>query len=187
MRNGHKEFITTGRAAKLLGVAPRTVSKLVDSGKIEGCYAVPGGTDRRIPYNGLVRYLRSTGAHVLADRCVRANGVLILGAMELRETLMSLGQSVIGVHNPFYFGMELAKQIPSAVVIDATECGITAAVMIANHCSVTEKMPNIWVILTEDCSLESAKEMFVSTIHVSPPQYIAQLLARQIRLDIYEY
>ena len=50
---------TTGQVAKALGMSPRTVSKLVDSGRLKG-YRIPGPQgDRRIPRCNLVRFMIS--------------------------------------------------------------------------------------------------------------------------------
>ena len=51
-----KEVFTTGEVAKLCNVAPRTVSKWFDSGKLSG-YRIPGSKDRRIPMDALVRFM----------------------------------------------------------------------------------------------------------------------------------
>lgn len=53
-----KTVLTTGDVAKLCSVAPRTVSKWFDSGKLRG-YRIPGSKDRRIPVEQLVRFMRS--------------------------------------------------------------------------------------------------------------------------------
>lgn len=55
-----KDVLTTGEVAKLCKVAPRTVSKWFDSGKLRG-YRIPGGKDRRIPLNQLIRFMRAHG------------------------------------------------------------------------------------------------------------------------------
>jgi len=51
---------TTGEVARICQVAPRTVSKWFDSGKLKG-YRVPGSRDRRITVTELVRFLRAFG------------------------------------------------------------------------------------------------------------------------------
>lgn len=55
-----KDVLTTGEVAKLCNVAPRTVSKWFDSGKLRG-YRIPGSKDRRIPMQQLVRFMRDHG------------------------------------------------------------------------------------------------------------------------------
>jgi len=55
-----KEVFRTGEVGKLCRVAPRTVSKWFDSGKLKG-YRIPGGQDRRIPRAELIRFLKEHG------------------------------------------------------------------------------------------------------------------------------
>jgi excisionase family DNA binding protein len=55
---GEKEVLTTGEVARICRVAPRTVSKWVDSGKLRG-YRIPGSRDRRIPLPQLIAFMRA--------------------------------------------------------------------------------------------------------------------------------
>ena len=52
-----KPVFTTGQVAKICHVAPRTVSKWFDTGKLKG-YRIPGSQDRRIPREHLIRFLK---------------------------------------------------------------------------------------------------------------------------------
>jgi excisionase family DNA binding protein len=52
--------LTTGSVARICKVAPRTVSKWVDSGRLRG-HLVPGGVQRRIPREYLLRFLKVHG------------------------------------------------------------------------------------------------------------------------------
>lgn len=52
-----KDVLTTGEVARICNVAPRTVSKWFDSGQLNG-YRIPGSKDRRIPLNGLIRFMK---------------------------------------------------------------------------------------------------------------------------------
>ncbi len=60
MMQPHKNVLTTGEVAKICNVAPRTVSKWFDAGHLRG-YRIPGGKDRRIPLDQLVRFMRAHG------------------------------------------------------------------------------------------------------------------------------
>jgi len=51
------KVFTTGQAAKILKVAPRTVGKWFDSGRLKG-YRIPGSRDRRIPREHLIKFLK---------------------------------------------------------------------------------------------------------------------------------
>lgn len=53
-----KNVLTTGDVAKICNVAPRTVSKWFDNGRLKG-YRIPGSKDRRIPVNELVRFMKA--------------------------------------------------------------------------------------------------------------------------------
>ena len=52
-----KKVFTTGQVAKICKVAPRTVSKWFDSGRLRG-YRIPGSQDRRIPREHLIKFLK---------------------------------------------------------------------------------------------------------------------------------
>ena len=55
-----KTILTTGKAAKVMGVAPRTVSKLFDSGELKG-FRIPNSNDRRIESHSVVAFLVTNG------------------------------------------------------------------------------------------------------------------------------
>ena len=55
-----KRVLTTGDVARICHVAPRTVSKWFDSGRLQG-YRIPGGRDRRIPVENLVEFMQRHG------------------------------------------------------------------------------------------------------------------------------
>ncbi|HSW44059.1 MAG TPA: response regulator [Phycisphaerae bacterium] len=55
-----REILTTGEVARICKVAPRTVSKWVDTGQLRG-YRIPGSRDRRIPLQHLIRFMRVHG------------------------------------------------------------------------------------------------------------------------------
>src|SRR5688572_1226333 len=64
-RNNHapgldKRVFTTGAIARRLHVAPRTVSKWFDSGRLKG-YRIPGSLDRRVMRHDLIAFLKETG------------------------------------------------------------------------------------------------------------------------------
>ena len=55
-----KTIFTVGEVAEICKVAPRTVSKWFDSGRLRG-YRIPGSQDRRIPREHLIRFLKEHG------------------------------------------------------------------------------------------------------------------------------
>jgi excisionase family DNA binding protein len=68
-----KTIFTTSEVAKLCKVAPRTVSKWFDSGRLRG-YRIPGSQDRRIPREHLIRFLTEHGmTNILTELESQAN------------------------------------------------------------------------------------------------------------------
>ncbi len=55
-----KTIFTVGQVAKICKVAPRTVSKWFDAGRLRG-YRIPGSQDRRIPREHLICFLKEHG------------------------------------------------------------------------------------------------------------------------------
>ena len=55
-----RSVFTTGQVAKIAKVAPRTVSKWFDSGRLKG-YRIPGSQDRRIPRDKLIAFFKENG------------------------------------------------------------------------------------------------------------------------------
>lgn len=48
---------TSGHLAKLFVVSPRTVNKWIDAGLMPGSYRLPLGIDRRVPREGVMKFL----------------------------------------------------------------------------------------------------------------------------------
>jgi len=74
-----KPVFTTGQVAKICKVAPRTVSKWFDSGKLRG-YRIPGSQDRRIPREHLIRFLKEYGMPLGELEEESWHKVLVIGA-----------------------------------------------------------------------------------------------------------
>lgn len=55
-----QETFTTGEVAKLLHVAPRTCTKWIDSGALQG-WRIPGSKQRRVHASAIVRFAREHG------------------------------------------------------------------------------------------------------------------------------
>ena len=74
-----KKVFTTGQVAKICKVAPRTVSKWFDSGRLRG-YRIPGSQDRRIPREHLLRFLKEHGMPLGDLEAEVYNKILVVGA-----------------------------------------------------------------------------------------------------------
>jgi two-component system, OmpR family, response regulator RpaA len=77
-----QKVFTSGQAAKICNVAPRTVSKWFDSGRLRG-YRVPGSQDRRIPRDHLIKFLKEHGMPLGELEEEGLHKILIIGAEKL--------------------------------------------------------------------------------------------------------
>ena len=82
----NKETYTTGQVARICQVAPRTVSKWIDTGKMKGAFRIPGSNDRRVPRMVLLRFIHDNKMSFLLGQAgdVWQYKVMFLG-MEARE------------------------------------------------------------------------------------------------------
>jgi two-component system, OmpR family, response regulator RpaA len=74
-----KKVFTTGQVAKICKVAPRTVSKWFDSGRLRG-YRIPGSQDRRIPREQLIKFLKEHGMPLGELEEEEWHKILVIGA-----------------------------------------------------------------------------------------------------------
>lgn len=105
---------TTGEAADICGVSADTVSRWFDLGQIEGYRLGPGG-DRRIPYDGLRKFMLSHG--IPLER---------LEAGERRILVVD--------DDPFYLDIipEVLSNDPGNVIFTAST-GFDAGAMVVEH------------------------------------------------------
>jgi excisionase family DNA binding protein len=131
-----KTIFTTGQVAKICKVAPRTVSKWFDSGRLRG-YRIPGSQDRRIPREHLIRFLKEHGMPLgeLEDEAV--GKILLVGAESmiraaLTEHMNSDQFKLDFATSGFEAGIQAESLHPDCVVIDFI-MGRNEAVMIAQN------------------------------------------------------
>jgi len=77
-----KDVFTTGQVARICKVAPRTVSKWFDSGRLRG-YRIPGSQDRRIPRDHLIRFLKDHDMPLGELEKEGWHKILVIGAEKL--------------------------------------------------------------------------------------------------------
>jgi two-component system, OmpR family, response regulator RpaA len=118
-----KQVFTTGQVAKICQVAPRTVSKWFDSGKLRG-YRIPGSQDRRIPREQLIRFLKENGMPLGGLEQEGWHKILIVGAEtlfidRLRELLPEDEDYKYEVaHSGFEAGTKASAFQPDSIIID---------------------------------------------------------------------
>jgi excisionase family DNA binding protein len=111
--------LTTGIVSKILGVAPRTVSKWIDTGRLKG-YRLPGSLDRRVTRESLVQFLADHNMPPLDGELSRS--VLLIGLDQSLEASLRLHLTdleIVAASNAFETGRICVEMRPGAVVIDA--------------------------------------------------------------------
>jgi excisionase family DNA binding protein len=106
------KVFTTGQVAKICKVAPRTVSKWFDSGRLRG-YRIPGSQDRRIPREYLIKFLKEHG--------------MPLGELEdeAMAKVLVVGQDQVLLEN-LKRNLPLEKTFKLAIAASGFEAGIQA-------------------------------------------------------------
>ena len=118
-----KQVFTTGQVAKICQVAPRTVSKWFDSGKLRG-YRIPGSQDRRIPREQLIRFLKENNMPLGGLEQEGWHKILIVGAEPLFiERLQELlpedeDYKYEVAHSGFEAGIQAESFHPDTIIVD---------------------------------------------------------------------
>ncbi len=120
---GQKTVLTTGEVAEICHVAPRTVSKWFDTGKLRG-YRIPGSRDRRIPLEHLIAFMRAYGIPLdeldggICRVLVFAPGI----QKELIDAINATNRYDIQTADSGFQAGVLAQQIrPKVVVLDVEQ------------------------------------------------------------------
>jgi excisionase family DNA binding protein len=179
-----KKVFTTGQVAKICKVAPRTVSKWFDSGRLKG-YRIPGSQDRRIPREQLIRFLKEHGMPLgeLEDEAV--GKILIVGAESLirnglKDQMNADTFKLDFANSGFEAGIQAESLHPDCVVIDFI-MGRNEAVMIAQNLRKnTEYAETVLVGLLSDEDNSSGFDRSVFNETFRKP-FDTALLAERIR------
>src|SRR5947207_10901950 len=132
-----RKVFTTGQVAKICQVAPRTVSKWFDSGRLKG-YRIPGSQDRRIPRDQLIRFLKENGMPLGALEEEGWHKILIIGADKLfidrvKELLPEDDDYKYELANSgFEAGIQAHSFHPDTIIIDLA-MGRSEALQIAQN------------------------------------------------------
>ena len=128
--NRRKDILTTGQVAQICKVAPRTVTKWFDSGRLKG-YRIPGGRDRRIPANELRRFMRAHNIPTDALELGKMRLLIIDSDWEMSDSLSHALQSrdsyeLTAAHNSFDAGLIAQKFSPHVILLNLMASDIEA-------------------------------------------------------------
>jgi excisionase family DNA binding protein len=123
------KVFTTGQVAEICQVAPRTVSKWFDSGRLRG-YRIPGSRDRRIPRECLQAFLRENGMPLgkLQDTGILRVLVIASDQRAAESIAMSLkpeGFDLRVAASAFEAGTLAVVFRPHAVIVDSSAGNVT--------------------------------------------------------------
>lgn len=142
-----KDVLTTGEVARICHVAPRTVSKWFDTGKLRG-YRIPGSRDRRIPLEQLIAFMRAHGIPLdsLDGGTCR---ILIMDNDVPDELIQDLREmdryEVRKAENGFEAGVVAQRFHPHVIVVDVEESE-SEAVLICRNVKVHAELQSTRVL-----------------------------------------
>jgi excisionase family DNA binding protein len=185
--NGEPEMkvFTTGQVAKICKVAPRTVSKWFDSGRLRG-YRIPGSQDRRIPREYLIKFLKEHGMPLgdLEDEAMAK--VLVVGQDQVlienlkRHLPVEKSFKIAVAASGFEAGIQAESFHPDCIVVDFSIGKIEALQICQNLRRNPEYGETILIaLLPDDGSSISFDRSAINETFKKP--FDAQLLAERLK------
>ncbi len=144
VRVAKRRVATSTDVAAIVRVAPRTVSKWIDSGRLKG-YRIPGSLDRRVLVPHLVDFLHASGIPVPRE--------LMCGARVVYGLTLPVALPGWDVCDAFQLG-ELCHEKPILAAVIGDEWGVVAAAKAAAH--VRENNHDAAVVFVVDASNSAA-------------------------------
>ena len=179
-----KKVFTTGQVAKICKVAPRTVSKWFDSGRLRG-YRIPGSQDRRIPREHLLRFLKEHGMPLGDLEAEVYHKILVVGAdspmlSNLREHLREGDDFRIETAaSGFEAGIRAESFHPDCIIIDLAVGRIEAGQIAQNLRKSQDHLTTILIALTSDEPTEDIYNLGFNDAFKKP--FDGALLAERVR------
>jgi excisionase family DNA binding protein len=176
---------TTGQVAKICKVAPRTVSKWFDSGRLKG-YRIPGSQDRRIPRDSLIKFLKEHGMPLGELEDETTAKVLIVAQDQVlidnlkRELPPEKSYKLAVAASGFEAGLQAESFRPDCIVVDFS-IGRTEALQICQNLRRNQEFADVILIalLPDDGSSLTLDPAAINEIFKKP--FDAALLAERIR------
>jgi len=179
------KVFTTGQVAKICKVAPRTVSKWFDSGRLRG-YRVPGSQNRRIPREYLIKFLKEHGMplgdledEAMAKVLIVAQDQVLIENLK-REMPSERSFKVAVVATGFDAGIQAESFKPDCVIVDFS-IGRHEALQICNNLRRNPEFAEVIVIalLLDDDSSTGFDRSSINETFKKP--FDAALLAERVR------
>lgn len=145
-----KTVFTTGQVAKSCKVAPRTVAKWADSGRLKH-YRIPLSKDRRITRENLIQFLKEEGMPLGELETEQQHGILLVGVNEqlaarLKKSLpLEDGYRYASAESTFHAGTLVAEFKPNCIVIDMS-IGRYESVQAVKHLRQQERYTDTHIV-----------------------------------------
>jgi PleD family two-component response regulator len=114
---------TTGQVARICKVAPRTVSKWFDSGRLKG-YRIPGSPNRRIPGEYLLKFLEEHGLplddledEILTKVLIVTRDQFLIESLK-RELSLEKSFRTATAASGFEAGIQVKNLRPDCIIVD---------------------------------------------------------------------
>ena len=179
------KVFTTGQVAKICKVAPRTVSKWFDSGRLKG-YRIPGSQDRRIPREYLIKFLKEHGMplgdledEAMAKVLIVAQDQVLIENLK-RELPEAKSFRTSTAASGFEAGIQAESFHPDCIIVDFSIGQVEALQICQNLRRNTDFSETILIALLPDDG--SAANFDRSTINETfKKPFDAALLAERLR------
>jgi hypothetical protein len=171
---------TTGQVARRCRVAPRTVSKWFDSGRLVG-YKIPGSNARRIPKRNLIKFLRENGMPLSGDLMKpmvvhlnpQGDGSSRSGLKTYEDTAVANESDFEWVRTGFDLSSLILDSNVVCIIVDIA-FGVPEACSLAKSiAAVCDRMPALLFTAPNGCSPESCvsltKAGYNEIFHASVP------------------
>lgn len=179
------KVFTIGQVAKICRVAPRTVSKWFDSGRLKG-YRIPGSQDLRIPKEYLIKFLKEHGMplgdledEAMAKVLVVAQDQVLIENMK-RELPNEISFKVAVAASGFEAGIQAESLHPDCIIVDFS-IGFVEALQICQNLRKNADFADTILIawLPDDGRPMSFDRSCINEVFKKPID--AQLLAERLR------
>ena len=179
------KVFTTGQVAKICKVAPRTVSKWFDSGRLKG-YRIPGSQDRRIPREYLIKFLKDHGMPLGDLEDATLAKVLVVSQEQImieklcRELPAEKAFRVAVAASGFDAGIQAESFHPDCIIVDFS-IGKMEAVQICQNLRRNGEFTEVILIalLPDDGSTMSFDRSCINETFKKP--FDSSLLAERLR------
>lgn len=173
-----KSILTTGEVAKICKVAPRTVSKWIDTGILSG-YRLPGSKDRRVESKNLLDFMKRN--KMPTDLLEKPHTLVIVDTTDATMVVKNMidaetDYKAIVVGNVFEAGMAIKEYNPRVILYNIVGFGAEFLKMIPG-----KETTKILAIGRQFTPAEQAEYQAIGVQCMPHPCTVTQILFELVR------